>query len=870
MNAVELLCYLKDKDVELWKENGNIRFSAPKNVMSRELLGALSEKKTEILTLLEESNAADHLGQTRVRSMGRNEPFPLTEVQQAYWIGRNNVYDLGGVSCHNYIEVDCPDLDIPRLSAAWGQIVRRHEMLRAVIREDGQQVVLDEVPDYEIRTIDVSGAVTENVDAALLGIREAMSHQVLDVDTWPLFDIRAVKCPNNRTRLHLTFEYLVADAWSINIFVREWIQLYHEPEHAFPPLEFSFREYVLHGEDQKKSREYAADLDYWKKRLPTLPAGPDLPVKVPGGREKPIFVRLSGKLEKTLWQTLKELGKRKKITPSVILLTAFSQILSTWSKKPHFCINLTLFNRLPIHQQINDIVGDFTSLTLLEVDTSLSGTFEEHAHRLQQQLWADMEHRSVGGVHVLRELARERKEGGQIFMPVVFTSVLGYNTLEENDASAYSSLGEVVYNITQTPQVWIDHQVTESNGALQFNWDVVEDIFPQGMIREMFDAYCSYLKHLVQQELFSAPVPLLTPESHLQIRRSINQTETARPEATLHSLFSGMADQSPDRLAVIAPDRSLAYGELDAISNRLAGFLTEKGVKKGSLVAVVMEKGWEQVAAVLGILKAGGVYLPVSLGLPEERMSHILKHGGVALALTRSADGNLSLPSGVDAVSLDAPEIQDRSPDFAQVAVAPDDLAYIIYTSGSTGLPKGVMIDHRGAVNTILDINARFTVTPADRVLALSSLSFDLSVYDIFGTLAAGAALVIPVTKELRDPSYLADLVAREGVTMWNSVPALMEMVADYAASAPDTDLSSIRLALLSGSWIPLDLAGKIRMKAPAAQVVSLGGATEASIWSILYPIDELDSSWESVPYGIPMENQHYLLRQRRRFYQRQ
>lgn len=858
MNARELLDYLKGNDVELWKDNGNIRFSAPKNVMNGDLLGELSAKKAEILTLLEEPESREKSEQTRACPEGRNQPFPLTEVQQAYWIGRNNVYDLGGVSCHNYIEVDCPDLDIPRLALAWKQIVRRHEMLRAVIREDGQQVVLNDVPDYEIRTIDASNAAVEDAEATVLGVREEMSHQVMDVAAWPLFDIRAVKCPGSKTRLHLTFEYLVADAWSINIFIKEWIQLYYEPEHAFTPLEYSFREYVLHGERLKKSKEHTAAFEYWKKRLPTLPAGPDLPLKASsGGLEKNTFTRLSSALEKPLWQALKQLGKKKKITPSAILLTAFSQILSTWSKKPNFCINLTLFNRLPVHPQVNDIVGDFTSLNLLEVDASLPGTFEDHAHRLQKQLWADMEHRSVGGVQVLRELARERKDGEQIFMPVVFTSVLGYDTLEENNASAYSRLGKIVYNITQTPQVWIDHQVTESNGALQFNWDVVEGLFPQGMIQEMFAAYCRYLKQLVQESLFSAAVPLLTPESHLAVRRRVNRTEAARPEATLHGLFSDMVDQARDRPAVVASDRAVTYGELDAISSQLAGFLTGKGVKKGSLVAVVMEKGWEQVAAVLGILKAGAVYLPVSPGLPEERMAHILEHGGVALALTRSADGNLALPSSVAVASVDSPEIQAYPSHFSGVDVLPEDLAYIIYTSGSTGLPKGVMIDHKGAVNTILDINARFAVTPADRVLALSSLSFDLSVYDIFGTLAAGATLVMPVAEELKDPSYLAELVAKERVTVWNSVPALLEMVVDYVASAPDMDISSIRLALLSGSWIPLDLAEKVRMKAPGAEVVSLGGATEASIWSIFHPIGSLDASWESVPYGTPLENQN-------------
>lgn len=858
MNAIELLDHLESKDVGLWEENGNIRFRAARNVMDDSLLRALAGNKAEILTLLKgrdvgETGAASH----RIADPeSRHEPFPLTEVQQAYWIGRSNVYQLGDVSCHIYIEMDCPDLDIRGLNRAWHKIVQRHDMLRAVIRPDGKQVILEQVPDYEISTVEMTNAESDDVETELHKIREEMSHQVLPADTWPLFDIRGVRCPGNKTRLHLTFEYLVTDAWSINLFIREWIQMYRDSGHVLPPLEFSFRDYVLHEERLKNTEEYKLDLAYWKNRVATLPSGPDLPLAMPPHELKQTrFTRLSSKLDKPLWQALKEMGKKRKVTPSVILLNAFSEILSTWSKTPRFCINLTLFNRLPVHPQVNDIVGDFTSLIMLEVDTSQPGSFAEQADRLQKQLWDDMEHKSVSGVRVLRELARERKESEQIFMPVVFTSVLGYDTLDETEESL--PLGEVIYNITQTPQVWIDHQVTETNGTLNFNWDVVEDIFPQSMVREMFDAYCHYLEHLAQEELFSKPVPSLIPESHLAVRREINQTQVSRPEATLHGLFSDMVGLTPDRPAVIAGGQTLTYGELDAASNRLAAFLTGKGTKKGELVAVVMEKGWEQVAAVLGILKAGAAYLPLSPGLPQERLFHILEHGGVGLTLIRQGgDGVRSWPDGMDVVAIDAPEIEGFSPDFSGGPSGPEDLAYVIYTSGSTGLPKGVVIDHKGAVNTILDINTRFDIVPDDRILGLSSLTFDLSVYDVFGTLAAGATLVIPDAEGVRDPSYLADLVKGQGITVWNSVPALMEMLTDYVSAAPETDISSIRLAILSGSWIPLKLPDKVWAGAPQAKVISLGGATEASIWSVIHPIETIDPSWESIPYGRPMENQ--------------
>jgi amino acid adenylation domain-containing protein len=187
-----------------------------------------------------------------------------------------------------------------------------------------------------------------------------------------------------------------------------------------------------------------------------------------------------------------------------------------------------------------------------------------------------------------------------------------------------------------------------------------------------------------------------------------------------------------------------------------------------------------------------------------------------------------------------------------------NDLAYVIFTSGSTGLPKGVMINHRGAVNTIVDINKRFQVTNKDRVFAISALNFDLSVYDIFGILAAGGTVVIPDASSRRDPSHWLPLMIQEKVSLWNSVPALMGMLTEYTQSQGKYLPESLRLVMMSGDWIPLSLPNEIKELSTDVKVISLGGATEASIWSILYPIEIVDTNWSSIPYGKPMANQKF------------
>jgi yersiniabactin nonribosomal peptide synthetase len=248
--------------------------------------------------------------------------------------------------------------------------------------------------------------------------------------------------------------------------------------------------------------------------------------------------------------------------------------------------------------------------------------------------------------------------------------------------------------------------------------------------------------------------------------------------------------------------------------------------------------------------------LPIDPDIPPSRMQYLLKNGEVRVAITQSSlEKSLALPEGLVQFALDR-ALEDIPSLCSFVELSSDALAYVIYTSGSTGAPKGVMINHRAAVNTILDINSRFAVTHGDRLLALSSLTFDLSVYDVFGTLAAGGTVVFPAACHQRDPAHWLRRMRTSGVTIWNSAPALMQMMLEYLKGSGERFPDCLRLVLLSGDWIPVDLPDAIRALAPSSRVISLGGATEASIWSILFPIDTIDPEWKSIPYGSPMQNQ--------------
>lgn len=789
------------------------------------------------------------------------EPFPLTDIQHAYWMGRNGSFSLGNVSCHVYWEVEISDLDIARLNTAISKLVERHEMLRAVVLPDGYQQILDHAPEYDIKVKDMKGLDSEQIQAEIYEIRQLMSHQVLPSEAAPLFEIRASMFDREVTRLHVSFDLLIGDGWSFNILIKDLCQYYLNPDTTLPPIEINFRDYVLTQEKIKKIDLYQHDMAYWEKRISQLPPAPELPLqKKPDDINAQRFIRLQSRMEKERWENLKKCAAKIGLTPSGMLLAAFSEILACWSRSSDFTITLTMFNRLPLHPQVNDIVGDFTTVTLLEINHDGHDTFETRARKIQERLWEDLEHRHVSGVEVLRELNRQRDSGTIINFPIVFTSVLPYTDSSDNTSSISLPKGipvKLIYGISQTPQVWLDHQIYEQNGALSLVWDVVEGIFPQGMLDDMFTSYCRLIDNLADEKNFQQEIQLL-PESQIKARKTVNHTDAPISEEMLHTLFYKKACQQPERVAIITPQLTMNYGELANRSQAVGEILWAEGALPNILVGVVMEKGWEQVVAVLGTLYSGAAYLPIEPSLPRERIHHILENGDVNLVLTQSwLEKEMDWPEGIKRFSVDQVSFSGRRKRFIPLQTR-DDLAYVIYTSGSTGLPKGVMIDHKGAVNTILDINERFLIGPQDKVLALAELNFDLSVYDIFGSLAAGGAIVIPSADEKKDPAHWFELMNRTGVTIWNSVPAMMSMMTEYLSARPVRTIKDLRIILLSGDKIPVSLPGKIESITENADTISLGGATEASIWSILFPVKEYNKQSKTIPYGRPMRNQKF------------
>ncbi len=440
-------------------------------------------------------------------------PFPLSEIQESFLMGRKpGARDQTG--CHVYFEIDLPELDVFRLNTAWNRLVRRHEMLRAVILPEGSQQILEETAPYRFQTLDLRRSGEAERAAAMEGLRRRMSHQVYDPARWPLFEIRVSLLPDRRI-IHFSIDELIVDALSIDILFQEWKQLYDDPGASLPDLELSFRDYVLAARAFAASERARKDMDYWLAKLRQMPAGPRLAGFDTGiadsGAASRQCVRLEGKLGAAGWSALKRKAESLDASPTALVLALFIEVLRSRSREKAFSLILTFFNRRPVHPQVGQILGPFISTSIFVAEDPSEQPLEANVRKTQQRLWEDLDHNNVSGIRVLRELRRRRTGPDSPALPVVFTSMLG-----ARPGNQETLLKRLSYSVTQTPQVSLDHQLYELEGGLVFSWDVVKEHFTGGVVEALFQDYCQVLESLAATpERWETPLllPVHEPES---------------------------------------------------------------------------------------------------------------------------------------------------------------------------------------------------------------------------------------------------------------------------------------------------------------------------------------------------------------------
>ncbi|MBL1097915.1 non-ribosomal peptide synthetase [Streptomyces coffeae] len=784
-------------------------------------------------------------------------------------------------------------LDTGALRAAFRDVMARHEVLRTVFgEEDGEpyQRILD--PDeVELPWTDWGRVAADRVPGVISSI----------IGSW--FDLSSdaplrgslVRSGDDEHLLVLVIHHIAGDGGSLAPLARDVSAAYrarvagHAPRWAELPVQYA--DYAVW------QREMLGDLDdpdsvlstqaaYWREEL----AGVSTPLPLPLDRPRPEVASHRGGsvplvLPSEIRARVEELARARGMTVSMMFQAALTVLLHRLDGGDDVTVGSPIAGRTD--DALHDLVGFFVNSWVLRVQVSAEASFASVLDQVRSKALAAYENQDVPFERLLELLRPERSTAHH----PLFQTVLAWqnNTPPELEIPGVTVSMEPIPTGTAKFDLFFNMAPDESDGSVTGEIEYATDLFDRSTVEEIAARFVRVVEQVVADPEISVgavDVPAVGGGEHTTTddeapapdaaRRPLDAAErhtilvewndTAREvpcPGPIHVLFEEQAALRPDAIAVRWTDGTMTYRELNQRANRIAWDLKEHGVGPETVVGIGIRRGPVMVAAVFGVLKAGGAYLPLEPSSPAERVAGMLADTGADTVLTTADTEPLALPDGVTRVEV-AGE-QDPPPNAAEgdpePSAGPDTTAYVIFTSGSTGKPKGVVMTHRPLHNLLNWCFRTFGFGPDDTGLCLTSLGFDLSVFDIFGLLGCGGSLYVADEAQQRDPALLLNLLLTEPITFWNSVPTTLNQLPPLL-SRKDTweGTDRLRLVFLSGDYTPLPLPDEIRAVFDRAEIVSLGGATEATVWSNYFRVREIDPAWRSIPYGRPIDNARYYI----------
>ncbi|WP_437630406.1 non-ribosomal peptide synthase/polyketide synthase [Sorangium sp. So ce854] len=786
----------------------------------------------------------------------RDGRAPLSSAQERFWF----LDRLIPGSCAHVLVVAARlegPLDRAALAQSLDAVVRRHESLRTTFPAvDGApvQVVSDAAPGVKAALdpsgdlVDLGGLPAGERDAAWRRLARLEAQRPFDLAEGPLLRVRLLRLTDREHVLVLAIHHIVADGWSLGIFARELAALYEAARASRPPrlpeLPIQVADFAVWQRRREQALE--ADLAYWKRQL-----GGGLPVlDLPSDRPRPPARTTLGAtrclaLPRDLSDALRALCRGEGVTLFMLLLAAYSALLHRYTGQEDIVVGSPVAGRDRAEAQ--GLIGCFINLLALRVDLSGAPTFLELLGRVREVTLGAYAHQELPFARLVEALRPDRDPSRTpIFQAVLILQSTPMPALSLGDVKltpVVTETGGSAFDVTMT--------VTDRPEGIQLALEYSADLFDAATIDRMLGHARALLGGVAADPARPiAELPLLDAEELRTVCVTWNQTDRSfalDEGACIHHLVEAAARRRPRAAAAVCGDERLDHGELARRSRKLANHLIRRGVGPGALVGICVERSLDMVVGLLGILEAGAAYVPLDPAYPRERLSFIMADAELqALVTTRQLAAALP-DGGVPRVWLDADRAEIERESAAPPAVAVDGgaLAYVIYTSGSTGKPKGVEITHGAAVNLLASMRERPGLGERDRLLAVTSLSFDIAALEIFLPLAAGALLDVARRELSTDGAALARHLGRERVTVLQATPATFRLLLE-AGWEGSADLK----VLVGGEALSRELADALVDR--AASVWNMYGPTETTIWSCVHPVEKGEGP---VPIGRPIAN---------------
>jgi amino acid adenylation domain-containing protein len=779
------------------------------------------------------------------------EPFPLSELQESYFISRNSEAEYKGIVTNGYLEMECKPYDHERMTHVMQRLIDRHDMLRCAISPDGTQRFLPEV-EWKLPLVDQTQASPAAIESYLLTVRERMLHLNLNLERPPLIAAQATLIGPSQAVLHIYVDGLIIDGWSYEVFHSELEILYRDPTVSLPPLAVTYKDYVEYKQAQKKTARYQADKAYWLAKIEDLPEAGTLPLlKSLNELETIAGNQIKCGLSIGEWQTLEEKAKLFGVSSFAVLFSSFAAVIARWNYKQKFLLNIPEFDRPKFHPDIDRIIGICSSFLLFTVDNQ-NEPFINAVMRNQEQLWELKSHNTFSGMEILREIYKRSSAFTSALVPIVF------GMMAEVPQTAKELL-KVRYQENHTSQIWIDINTVLYNDCIEFNWNCIQGLMDTRMLENMVELQKSILRNAADNiDFWDLPAALpLPPEDQAVIDRA-NDTARDLEYQSFAAIINDSFRQNADRVLIATAARTYTYAEIQRYTQSVRAQLIARGVKPGEIVGLHMDKCVEQIVSVLAIVSLGAAYMPIEYTYPDRLVLKCLRTvNSDILITTREKAGRFK---DEDFVTL-IPALETAESAIPDLPAADEEaIIALIHTSGSTGVPKAVPIGQKGLFNAIRFTVEKFSIGPEDQAIALTNLAHDMAMFDIWGMIYAGGSIVLPREEEVRDPAHWQMLMEQYRVTIWNSVPTMLDMLFESAGGSVPRGIESLRLIISGGDYLHLKLAQTVLAALPHVRLVNVGGPTETTLWNIYHEVSADDIQKGAIPYGQPIPNTKYYI----------
>ncbi len=883
----ELLKELSDKRIKIKVVGDKLQIIGPKDLKSMAVYNHIVRHKNNIINYMTNGIGSQPHDETPLL-----DEYPLSLAQEELLflnelIPDNYMYNTP-IASRIHGRVNIQQFKEAIITLGW-----RHSVLRTKFQmhKGNYKQVIEQKPDHFLEI----ESINKKSEEELLVFLNNKVWKPFNLETDSLVRYYLFSESETEHTLLIIVHHIIMDGISISILYKELQELLRRKAvgtgFSLPAQNTSFYDFVQWQNDFLSSSKGEKQKEYWLRKmsgdLPVL----NLPTKDSSQKGQLLKNRkgeiVISQVHKSLLNSLRRFAQKETVFLSSVLLTAYFILLYKYSHQDDIIIGMPLSGRPS--PDYEGLLGYFVNMIAVRTKLSSDYFLNDLIKTIQSDVIDAMENGNYPFPELSKSLRKIKGANSQLFR-VVFAFANYVQKLTSEDYQEVKTIDDLefspIYNIGQCGEFDITLEIFELNDELKLLYKYDTDLFDEEMIKRFSDHYIIILKSIVSDKLQTiANVEMLSHNEKYRLIEEFNDTyKNYSKQKLIHQLFEEQTSKTPDAIAVIFDGIAITYKELNKRANKLARSIKYHGSIVGERIPTIIDRSIEMIVSVLGILKSGAAYIPLEPFLPDSRIQNILSSINLNFIVTNKVHlkkicnivNNLNTtikiflidkPSNIEsnldqyeAISIiNFNEIDRNSSENLKPNITSSDLSYIIFTSGTTGKPKGVMVQHKPVINLIEWVNSTFKIDHTHKLLFITSLSFDLSVYDIFGILASGGTIRLVSSDDLKNPDKLLQIILNEKITFWDSAPAALQMLIPLISDLKGKNSeSSLRLVFLSGDYVPIKMPSQIKEIFKSTEVISLGGATEATVWSNYYPIGELNPDWKTVPYGKPIQNCKY------------